>query len=64
MAKMGSSGQSFIRRHKATLQTIALIVILGLPFVLYVFAQAGQAVLVTALLALMALVMVVIVIIT
>jgi hypothetical protein len=64
MVQLGSNEQSFIKRHKATLQTIALIVILGLPFVLYVFAQAGQVVLVTALLALMALVMVVIVIIT
>jgi hypothetical protein len=64
MAKMDSNRQSFLKRHKATLQTIALILILALPFVLYVFAQAGQAVLITALLILMALVMVAIIIIT
>lgn len=64
MAQNESNGKSFVKQNKATLQTIALALILLLPFVLYVFAQAGQAALVTALLILMALVMVAIVMIS
>jgi len=64
MTQMNSEPQSFLVRHKSTLQTIALVLILALPFMLYVFAQAGQAVVVTTLVILMALVMIAIVIIS
>ncbi|OGO14985.1 MAG: hypothetical protein A2Z14_10780 [Chloroflexi bacterium RBG_16_48_8] len=62
MAQFESKDQTFLKRHKATLQTIALVLILVLPFVLYVFAQAGQTVILTALLVVMALVMVAIIV--
>lgn len=64
MAEIKTKKQSFLKRHRATLQTIALVLILVLPFLLYSFAQAGQLVVVTALIVLMALVMIVIVIIS
>jgi hypothetical protein len=62
MAQTKSKQQNFLGRHKAALQTIALVLILVLPFILYLFAQAGQALVVTALIILMALVMVAIII--
>ena len=58
MAQSESKVQSFLKRHKTTLQTIALVVMLVLPFLLYVLAQGGQTAAVTALIILMALVMV------
>ena len=64
MVQMNPKQPSFLIRHKETMQTIALVLILALPFVLYIFAQAGQAVLVTALIILMALVMVAIIVIS
>jgi hypothetical protein len=64
MAQMNPKQPSFLARHKVTMQTIALVLILALPFALYIFAQAGQAVLVTALIILMALVMVAIIVIS
>ncbi len=64
MAQIESKQRNFLKRHKSALQAIALVLILGLPFMLYVFAQAGQAVVVTALIILMALVMVAIIIIS
>jgi hypothetical protein len=64
MAQNESKGLNFVKRNKAALQTIALALILLLPFVLYVFAQSGQAALVTALLVLMTLVMVAIIVIS
>jgi hypothetical protein len=57
MTQIESKGQGFLKRHKTALQTIAFVLILVLPFVLYAFAQAGQAGMVTALLILMTLVM-------
>ena len=63
MAEIEGKVQSFLKRYQATLQTIALIVILVMPFMLYAFAQAGEIVLVTVLLVVMALVMVGIIII-
>jgi hypothetical protein len=64
MAQMDSKHHSFLKQHRATLQALALILILVLPFLLYVVAQAGQTVLVTALIVLMALVVVAIIIIS
>jgi hypothetical protein len=64
VTQLDSNEESFLKQHKAALQTIALVLILVMPFVLYIFAQAGQGVLVTALIILMALMMVAIVIIS
>jgi hypothetical protein len=58
MARGASSKHSFIKRHKAYLQAVALLLILLLPFVLYGAAQGAQSVIVIVLLGLMTLVMV------
>ena len=64
MVQSESKVQSFMKRYKSTLQTLALVVMLLLPFLLYVLAQGGQTVAVTALIILMAIVMVGIVVIS
>ena len=64
MTKIEPNQQGFLKRHKITLQTIAFLLIMVLPFVLYAFAQAGQGGVVTGLLILMSLVMVAIVMIS
>jgi energy-coupling factor transporter transmembrane protein EcfT len=63
MAHNASSKNSFIQRHKARLQAIALLLILVLPFMLYGAAQSGQSIIVLLLLGTMTLVMTVIVLI-
>ena len=64
MAQLDSKDRSFLERNKPTLQTIALVLILVIPFLLYLLTQAGYGAAVTALIVLMALVMVGIVIIS
>lgn len=64
MTETESKGQEFIKQNKAKLQTCGLVMILVIPFLLYVFAQGGQAALVTVFLVLMILVMVGIVLIS
>lgn len=57
MAQSRSKDPSFIKRHKTALQTVALVLILVLPFVLYVLAQGGQSTAVVVLILLMAFIM-------
>ena len=57
MAQSESKNQAFLKRHKTKLQTIALVIMLVLPFLLYFLAQGGQAAAVTVLIVLMAVVM-------
>jgi len=64
MTQPDSKNQSFLKRHRELLQIVSLVLILGLPFVLYVFAQAGQTVILTLLLIVMTLVIVAIIVIS
>jgi hypothetical protein len=64
MAQSDSKHRTFLERNKPALQTIGLVLILVIPFILYILAQGGFGAAVTALLVLMTLVMVGIVIIS
>ena len=57
MAQLESKDQSFLKRHKTTMQTIALLAVLILPFLLYVFTQGGQITIVNVLLGFLTLIM-------
>ena len=58
MTQSDSKYQAFIKQNKTKLQIISLVMILVIPFLLYMFAQGGQAGLVIVFLSLMTLVMV------
>lgn len=64
MAQSESKYQGFLKRYKTKLQTTALVMILLLPFLLYLLAQGGQTIAVTILVGLMALIMIGIVVIS
>jgi hypothetical protein len=64
MTRSESKFQFLIKQNKAKLQTVALILLLVIPFLLYFFAQGGQDALVTAFLTLMAFIMVGIIVIS
>ena len=57
MAQFESKDQSFLKRHKTKMQTIALLAVLILPFLLYVFTKGGQTTIVNVLLGFLTLIM-------
>jgi hypothetical protein len=61
MNKKNNNKQTFIEQHKGSFQTVSFLIIIILPFLLYLSAQANQNIVVSILLGLMALTMLLII---
>ena len=61
MNKKNTDKQTFIKQHKSSIQIACFLVIVALPFFLYLSAQSNQNIVVYFLLGLMALTMLLII---